>query len=382
MIYLDNTATSFPKPKEVIEAMVNFMENIGANPGRSGHRLSIEAGRIVLNARENVAKIFNCKDRMRVIFGLNATEGLNLGIRGILKKGEHVITSSMEHNSVMRILRELEEKGVELTVIQCSKQGFLNIEDVNNAIKKNTKLIVLNHASNVIGTILPIKEVGKIAIENEVLFMVDTAQTAGCIPIDMEKDNIDLLAFTGHKSLFGPQGTGGLVIGENVDTKELTPLKAGGTGSKSEFEEQPEFLPDKYESGTMNTVGLAGLSAGIKFVLNETVEKIHKKEMKLTKKFIEGANEIDGITLYGSMDSKKQTSTISFNLKGISPSEAGFILDEEYDIMCRVGLHCAPSAHKTIGTFPNGTIRFGIGYFIREKDVDFTIEALKKMVNT
>lgn len=381
MIYLDNTATSYPKPKTVVQAMTDFMNNIGANPGRSGHRLSIEAGRIVNEARENVAKIFNCKDPMKVIFGSNATDGLNLGIRGILKKGTHVITSSMEHNSVMRPLRELEQNGVELTVIHCSKEGFLVPEDISNFIKKNTKLIIINHASNVVGTILPIREVGKIARENEILFMIDAAQTGGCYTVDMEEDFIDLLGFTGHKSLLGPQGTGGLVIGENVNINELKALKAGGTGSKSEFEEQPQFLPDKYESGTMNTVGLAGLSAGIEFILNETIEKIHKYEMKITKRFIEGAKEIEKLTLYGSLDEKKQTPTISFNIKGMSQSEVGFILDEEYEIMCRVGLHCAPSAHKTIGTFPNGTVRFGMGYFISENDVDFAFDALKKMVS-
>jgi cysteine desulfurase family protein len=381
MIYFDNSATSWPKPKTVALAMMEFLNEVGANPGRSAHRLSVEAGRIVNNARENLARLFNLKDPMRVVFGLNATDALNLGIRGILEKGDHVITGSMEHNSVMRPLRDLEQKGVELTVAQCSKEGFLEPQDVNGAIKKNTKLIVLNQASNVVGSLLPISEVGMIARENEILFMVDAAQTAGCVPIDIEADCIDLLAFTGHKSLLGPQGTGGLTIGEKVNLNELTPIKSGGTGSRSEYEYQPDFLPDKYESGTMNTVGLAGLAAGVRFVLDESVEKIRNKEIELTRRFLSGASEISNLKLFGGCDEKKQTSTISFTLNNISQSEAGLILDEEYGILCRVGLHCAPSAHKTIGTFPNGTIRFGLGYFNTQEEVDFALEALRKMVN-
>jgi cysteine desulfurase family protein len=381
MIYFDNAATSWPKPETVVQAMSEFMKDIGANPGRSGHRLSVEAGRVVFNTRELLAKLFNEKDPMRVVFGQNATDALNLGIRGILKGGDHVITGSMEHNSVMRPLRDVEGKGVELTVVQCSKEGFLEPEDVNSAVKENTKMIVLNQASNVVGSLLPIKEIGKIARENKVIFMVDAAQTAGCVPINMEADRIDLLAFTGHKSLLGPQGTGGLVIGEQVDIDELPPLKSGGTGSRSESEIQPDFLPDKFESGTLNAVGLAGLGAGVRFVLDETVEKIRKKEMKLTRRFLKGATEISDAKLYGGFDEKRQTSTISFNINNISQSEAGLTLDEEHGILCRVGLHCAPSAHKTIGTFPEGTIRFGMGYFNSEVEVDFAIEALGEMVN-
>lgn len=380
MIYFDNAATTWPKPSTVVSAMTEFMNEIGANPGRSGHHLSVKAGRIVLNARENIATLLNVKDPMRVVFGMNATEALNLGIRGLLKRGDHVITGSMEHNSVMRPLREIEREGVEVTVVPFSKEGFLAPENIDEAIKKNTKLIVLNQASNIVGSILPTREVGKIARENEILYMIDSAQTAGCIPMDMEADCIDLLAFTGHKSLFGPQGTGGLVIGEKVDIKKLRPLKSGGTGSKSEFELQPDFLPDKYESGTMNTVGLAGLAAGVRFVLDETVEKIRKKEMELTRKFLEGASEISNLTLYGGCDEKTQTSTVSFNIKDISPSKVGLILDEEYDISCRVGLHCAPSAHKTIGTFPDGTVRFGFGYFNTLTEIDHALQALREMV--
>ncbi|UCF09216.1 MAG: aminotransferase class V-fold PLP-dependent enzyme [Thermoplasmata archaeon] len=381
-IYFDNAATSWPKPESVISAMVNFSKNIGANPGRSGHRLSIEAGRVVNDAREKVAELFGVIDPMRVVFGLNATDALNLAMRGILRKGDHVITSSMEHNSVMRPLRDLERQGVELSVAQCSKEGILDPRDIGDAIRKNTRMIVLNHASNIVGTLLPVREVGKQARESGILLLVDAAQTAGCVPIDMNRDFIDLLAFTGHKSLQGPQGTGGLIIGMEFDIEELRPLKAGGTGSRSEFEHQPDFLPDRYESGTLNTVGLAGLAAGVKFVMDETVKRIREKEMELARRFLEGAGDIPGCSLYGPKDEQKQTSTISFNLDNHSPSETGLTLDEKFGIMCRVGLHCAPAAHRTIGTFPNGTVRFGFGYFNSEEEVDFALEALTKMVTS
>jgi len=379
MIYFDNAATSWPKPESVTLAMVEFMNKVGANPGRSGHHLSVEAGRVVLEAREKVAELFKVEDPMRVILGLNATDGLNLGIRGILGKGDHVITGSMEHNSVMRPLRELERRGVSLSVLPCSPAGFLEPGDVAGAMRKNTKLVVVNHASNVVGSILPIRELGKLTREHGALFMIDAAQTGGCLPINMKDDNIDLLAFTGHKGLLGPQGTGGLVIGDAVDIEKLRPIKSGGTGSRSEFEEQPSFLPDKYESGTMNTVGLAGLAAGIEFVLGETVGRIHKKEKALTGRLLSGLGDIPGIHVYGGLDENRQTSTVSFNIQGMSQSEAGLILDEDYDIMCRVGLHCAPAAHRTMGTFPDGTIRFGMGYFTTGEDVEFALEALREM---
>ena len=313
IIYLDNAATSWPKPKTVLEAMAYFMNEVGANPGRSGHRLSVEAGRLILSARENVAKLFNIEDPMHVVFGLNATDGLNLAIRGTVRKGDHVITSSMEHNSVMRPLRDLEKEGVEVSVVQCSKEGFLRPEDIVPAIRPNTKLIVMNHGSNIIGSLLPLREVGKVAHEHNIRFAIDSAQTAGVIPIDFKRDNVDLVAFTGHKGLFGPQGTGGLAIADHLTEKDLRHIRSGGTGSKSEYEVQPEFFPDKYESGTMNTVGLAGLAAGVQFILDETIEKIHAREMVITKRFIQGLSKTPDVTLYGGKDEKRQTSTMSIN---------------------------------------------------------------------
>jgi cysteine desulfurase / selenocysteine lyase len=382
MIYLDNAATSYPKPKEVGQAMMYFLEKVGANPGRSSHRLSIEAGRILYQARESLAELFKVDDPLRIIFTLNVTEALNLALKGLLQPGDQVITSSMEHNSVMRPLRELEKRGVEVKVIPCSSQGVLDPVDLERAIKKNTKLIVLNHGSNVIGSLLPITVVGEMAKRHHILFLVDTAQTAGCYPLDIKKDNIDLLAFTGHKALYGPPGTGGLVIGERVNTKKLTPLKVGGTGSHSEFEEQPGFLPDIYESGTPNIVGLNGLKEGVRFVLAEGVDKIHQHEKNLIIRLIEGLKEIPEVTLYGGDYRKEQVAVVSFNLKDKWPSEVGMRLDEEYDIMCRVGLHCSPATHKTIGTFPRGTVRFSMSWFNTLEEVDQVIMAIRDIAKS
>ena len=382
MIYLDNAATSYPKPKEVGQAMMYFLEKVGATPGRSSHRLSIESARILYQARESLAELFNVDDPLRIIFTLNVTEALNLTLKGLLWPGDQVITSSIEHNSVMRPLRELEKRGVEVKVVPCSSQGVLDPVDLERAIKKNTKLIVLNHGSNVIGSLIPITVVGEMAKRHHILFLVDTAQTAGCYPLDIKKDNIDLLAFTGHKALYGPPGTGGLVIGERVNTKKLIPLKVGGTGSHSEFEEQPDFLPDIYESGTSNIVGLNGLKEGVRFVLAEGVDKIHQHEKNLIIRLIERLKEIPEVTLYGGDYRKEQVAVVSFNLKDKWPSEVGMRLDEEYDIMCRVGLHCPPATHKTIGTFPRGTVRFSMSWFNTLKEVDQAIMAIREIAKS
>jgi cysteine desulfurase family protein len=376
MIYLDNSATSWPKPPQVKEAMDKFMEEIGANPGRSGHLLSVEAARIMYEAREALSVLFHVEDSSRIVFTLNATESINLALKGLLKSGDHVITSSMEHNSVMRPLRDLEKRGTILTVAPCFEDGTLDPREVEKRIRSTTRMIVLNHASNVTGTLLPINEVGKIARANNLFFSVDAAQTAGAYPIDVEKDRIDLLAFTGHKSLFGPQGTGGLVIGERINEKEMIPLKQGGTGSRSEFEEQPDFLPDRFESGTPNGVGIAGLLAGVQYVLERSVEQIRQKEISLTEKLIVGLKEIPQLKLYGPENQKDQIATFSFNLGRLSPSDVALRLEKEFGILCRPGLHCAPTAHHTIGTFPDGTIRFGLSVFNTEADIEAAIQAV------
>ena len=379
MIYLDNAATSWPKPPGVAEAVLHYIQDVGANPGRSGHQLAVEAGRIVYDAREALAQLFNVADPLRIVFTANATEALNLALCGYLQPGDHVVTTSMEHNAVMRPLRYLQSTGVELTVVPCSAQGMLDPADLEKAIRRNTVLLVVNHASNVVGTLLPVAEAGALAERHDLLLLVDTAQTAGAYPVDMREMKIDLLAFTGHKGLLGAQGTGGLCIGERVDLRRLSPLKRGGTGSRSESEEQPDFLPDRYESGTANGMGIAGLGAGVRFVLEEGIAPIRAHEQQLTAQLLAGLRSISRVRVYGTADAQRQTATVSFNVEGLEPSDVALWLDEEYQIMCRPGLHCAPSAHRTIGTYPRGTVRFGLSYLNTTEQVDLAVEAVSKV---
>ena len=381
MIYLDHAATSWPKPREVIQAMSNFLENAGGNPGRSGHRLSISAARIVFSAREAVAELFQISDPMRVIFTHNVTYAINLALRGLLKPGDRVVTTSMEHNSVMRPLRALEKDGVQLDVVRCEPDGRLDLDAMRKAITTGTRLVAMTHASNVVGTIMPVREVANLAHQAGAYLLVDAAQTAGVIPIDQSAQGIDLLAFTGHKGLYGPTGTGGLVLGERVDITELEPLVRGGTGSRSEFEEQPDMLPDKYESGTPNGVGIAGLGAGIRWVQSRGVESIRAREAELNELLISGLQNIPGVTVYGTRNPAEMTAVVSCRIAGQHVSEVGLRLDDEYGILCRVGLHCAPSAHKTIGTFPEGTIRLAPGIFTSLEDIRICISALERIAS-
>ncbi len=406
MIYFDNAATSWPKPPGVAEAMTRFIDEVGANPGRAAHRQALEAGRIVYSAREAVCELFRAPDPLRLVWCKNATEALNLALRGLLRPGDHVVTSSMEHNSMMRPLRALEgapEKhqgaperhlgaperhlgaperhlgGVEVTVVGCSPLGVLDPAEVEVAIQPNTRMVALNHASNVVGTLLPVAEVGAICRERDLLLLVDAAQTGGAYPVDVQADKIDLLGFTGHKSLGGPTGTGGLIVGERVDEAQIDPLIRGGTGSRSEYEVQPDFLPDMCESGTLNVVGLAGLEAGVRWVLERGVDAIRAHEVALTQALIEGLRSIPGAIVYGTLDPELQTATVSFNIDGMAPSLAGLRLDDEYGIGCRVGLHCAPTAHKTLGTYPDGTIRFGLSVFNTAEEVEVALGAVRHL---
>lgn len=379
LIYLDNAATSWPKPPEVAAAMTRFLNEIGANPGRSGHRLSIEAARIVYAAREAVAELINLDDPLRVIFGHNATEALNLALYGLLRPGDHVITSAIEHNAVMRPLRDLERHGITVTTVACAADGTLDPEQIVAALRPETTLIVVTHASNVTGTLLPVAAIGQIARQHAALLLVDAAQTAGAYPIDMEADAIDLLAFTGHKALLGPMGTGGLAIGPRVDIARLRPLKRGGTGSRSEDEEQPDFLPDRLESGTPNAVGLAGLAAGIGWIRARGLDAIRAHERRQTAALLDGLRAIDGVTLFGPCDPDRQAATIAFTIDGLSPSEAGLRLDEEHGVLCRVGLHCAPAAHRTLGTFPVGTIRFSASVFTTDDEIEQALAAVRQL---
>jgi len=378
-IYFDQAATSWPKPTEVMASMDSFQRSIGASPGRSGHSRSLDAARVVLGAREAVARLFGVADPLRIVFTKNATEALNLVAFGLLEPGDHCITSSMEHNSVMRPLRALEATGVELSLIPCSARGELDPHEIIPLIKPNTKAVFLTHASNVTGTIMPIAEAATIARDNGLVLCVDAAQTAGAVPIDVKEMDVDFLVFTGHKSLMGPQGTGGLYIRPGFED-QLRPLMLGGTGSRSEYEVQPDFMPDKFESGTPNTVGLAGLGAGVAFILDTGLGAIRAYEERLTGQLLDGLTALDGVRVYGPDTAHERTALVSFTLAKMSPSEAALILGDEHGILCRPGLHCAPGAHKSIGTFPEGTIRFSLGFFNTPDQIDLALQALDRLI--
>ncbi len=376
MIYLDNAATTWPKPPGVLQAMEKCLTQLGANPGRAGHRMALQAGRLIYETRELLAGLFGVKNPLQIAFTLNATEALNQALRGLLAPGDHIITSSMEHNSVSRPLHFLQGQGIEVTKIPATPEGGIVVAEVEKSIKENTKALVMTHASNVSGTIFPVKEIGEIARKNNVFFIVDAAQTAGTHEIDVEKMQIDLLAFPGHKGLFGPQGTGGLYVREGII---LTPLKYGGTGSSSEFPEQPDVYPDRLESGTPNTVGIAGLGAGVKFILETGLDKIRSHEEQLTDMMLEELKHVPGIKIYGPANSKQQAPVISVNFDRQDSGQIGFVLDQAFEIACRAGLHCAPDAHRSLGTFPQGTVRFSFAYFNTEEDVRQTVAALKQI---
>jgi cysteine desulfurase family protein len=377
MIYLDNAATSWPKPEIVYKTMDEFLRTKGGNPGRGSHSMALAARQTVDETRMLVARFINASEINRVIFTLNCTDALNLGLKGLLKPGDHVVTSCIGHNSLVRPLRKLESLGVKVTWVPSSPDsGVLSPRDIEAAITKDTKLVVVTHASNVTGVIQPIEEYGAITRRRNLIFMVDAAQTAGKYPIDVQASNIDLLAFSGHKGLFGPPGTGALYISNRVN---LDSLREGGTGSYSEEEEQPEILPDRYESGTQNSVGISGLGAGLKYIREEGLEKIGAREQSLTDSLIEGLSKITEVVLYISKDRLKQAPVISFNIKGFTPGDVGTILDQTFDIKVRTGLQCAPMMHKTIGTFPLGTIRLSPGYFNSLEEIEMTIRAIDRI---
>ena len=376
-IYLDNAATSFPKPKEVADAVYDFMINNGTSSGRGSYKKAMQSDYIVYECRKLIGNLFNFDDPKKVVFTSNVTDSLNIAIRGILKENDHVITSSLEHNAVWRCLKTLEKDiNIKIDTVECSKDGITNPEDIKKYIRKDTALIVFTQASNVLGTIQPIKEIGKIARENKIVFLVDAAQSAGAMKIDIKEDNIDILAFTGHKSLLGPMGTGGLIINTDIDIK---PLKAGGTGGDSAYDYQPDYYPNHLETGTSNVSGIAGLRAAIKFLNREGIDNIHNKEKELTKYALQRLETVKDIEIYGPKDCEKILSVISFNIKNKRPEDISTILDQKYDIMLRAGLHCAPTAHRVINTKDRGSLRIGIGYFNTKDDIDKLVEALNNL---
>ena len=375
-VYLDNAATSWPKPPEVIAAMQAYLENGGGSPGRAAHGKSLASARMVYETRDALSSLFNATSPDRVIFTKNATEAINLLLFGFLNPGDHVIVSSMEHNAVMRPLRQLESRGVSLSVAACDSCGGLDPLTIKTALTPRTRLVLLVHASNVTGTLLPIAEVANIAREAGIRFAVDAAQTAGVHPIDVQSGGIDFLTFTGHKSLGGPQGTGGLVIGPDVD---LRPLMFGGTGSASESENQPAFLPDKLESGTLNAIGIAGLGASLAALAEFGVENVLAHERKLMKLFRDGLKELSDIEVYGPENTAESVGVLSLNVASRPCEEVGMELERDFDILTRTGLHCAPAAHRTIGTFGRGTVRFSVSRFNTESDIHAALEALSKI---
>lgn len=377
MIYLDNAATTFPKPEVVYKTMDTFYRTLGANPGRSGHKRAVAAEKEIEDTRLAAARLFGIKDAKRFIFAYNATDAINMGIKGLLKPGDHAITTYLEHNAVSRALDGLErKKGVTVTKVGNSMEGFIDPNDVKNAITPKTRLIVLTHAPNVLGTIQPIREIGEIARDRGVVFMVDAAQTAGVCEIDVDALCVDMLAFTGHKGTLGPTGTGGLYVGERAS---LEPWREGGTGFEPASLSQPEELPYKLESGTPNTVGIAGLRAGIEYVMSRGISAIRTHERKLLQKLITALQDDKRFVLYGTRDVSKKVGILSLNVKGYRPAEVGAILDQSFDIAVRPGLHCAPFAHQRMGTFPDGMVRVSPGCFNTEEEIDQLITVLVRI---
>jgi len=376
LIYFDNAATTFPKPNEVYDSIMEAMKTYGANPGRSGHKLALQMGRQVYKTRELLAELFNVSNPMNIIFTSNCTDSLNIVIKGFVREGDHVITTSMEHNSVLRPLHALKNKGVEVTIIKADSMGRINPEDIKKEIKENTKLIVTTHISNLTGTIIPVEAIGKIARDNGIYYLVDAAQSAGVYDIDVEKMNIDFLAFPGHKGLLGPQGTGGLYIREGIEVEEI---KQGGTGSSSHILDQPHICPDRYESGTLNGPGIVGLGAGVSYIKKIGIENIRKHEEELTRHFMEEVLKIDKVKVYGPLDISEHAPVVAINIGDVDSSEISYILDEKYNIAVRPGLHCAPLAHKTIGTFEQGVVRFSFGLFNTHEDIEKSVKAIREI---
>lgn len=377
MIYLDNAATSYPKPDNVYVEMARCMKEYCANPGRGGHYMSIASINAVSKARENVSRFFNISDPMQLCFTKNATEALNIAIRGSLKAGDHVVTTSMEHNSVIRPLKTLEKnEGVEIAIVRANSFGEIDPEDIRRSIKRNTKLIVCTISSNVNGAIMPVKEIGRTARNYGIAFLVDGAQGAGSVKIDVEDMCIDMLAFPGHKGLLGPQGTGGLYIRSDL---KINPLMQGGTGSNSENLYQPEIMPDLLESGTLNTPGIVGLNAGIEFINAFGLNNLILYKNMLLERLIQGIEEIKGIKMYNSHSASFNSGIVAVNVKDADSTEISYALDRNYKIATRAGLHCAPLAHETLGTMKRGIVRFSIGCFNSVDEIDIALNALREI---
>ena len=378
-IYLDNASTSFPKAPTVATAMSDYITNRGININRGSYALAYDVEDIIYTTRQRLNTLFNGHDPSHVIFTQNVTMSLNMVIKGILKAGDHVLVSSMEHNAVMRPLTQLLDKGIAFDIIPCDKTGSIQLESMDSLIRPNTVAMIINHASNVCGTIQPLESIGSICKAHNLQFIVDAAQTAGVIPIDVKACHIDALCFTGHKGLLGPQGIGGIILTKEM-AQTLTPLIAGGTGSFSHLETMPTHMPDAFESGTLNLPGIIGLNEGFAYIESQGMENIHNHELALTQAFLEGLQSIESINIVGKKNIQDRTAVVSITIDGMDPASIAYELESIYHIMTRVGLHCAPRAHQTLGTYPEGTVRFSFGYANTHKDVESALSALHGIV--
>lgn len=378
-IYLDNASTSFPKAPTVATAMSDYITNRGININRGSYALAYDVEDIIYTTRQRLNTLFNGHDPSHVIFTQNVTMSLNMVIKGLLKAGDHVLVSSMEHNAVMRPLTQLLDKGITFDTIPCDSTGSIQMDSIEPLIRPNTVALIINHASNVCGTIQPLESIGPICKAHNLQFIVDAAQTAGVIPIDVKVCHIDALCFTGHKGLLGPQGIGGIILTKEM-AQNLTPLIAGGTGSFSHLETLPTHMPDAFESGTLNLPGIIGLNEGLAYIESQGMENIHNHELALTQAFLEGLQSIDVVNIVGKQDIQDRTAVVSITIDSMDPASIAYELESTYHIMTRVGLHCAPRAHQTLGTYPEGTVRFSFGYANTHEDVESALSALHRIL--
>lgn len=378
-IYLDNASTTFPKAPNVANAMSDYLTNYGININRGSYALAYDVEDIIYTTRQRLNTLFNGHDPSHVTFTQNVTMSLNMVIKGLLKAGDHILVSSMEHNAVMRPLTQQLDKGITFDIIPCDVTGSIQLESIETLIRPNTVAMIINHASNVCGTVQPIESIGAICKAHNLHFILDAAQTAGVIPIDVKACHINALCFTGHKGLLGPQGIGGIILTKEI-AQILTPLIAGGTGSFSHLETMPTHMPDAFEAGTLNLPGIIGLNEGLSYIESVGMKNIHNHELTLTKTFLEGLRSITGINIIGKQDIQDRTAVVSITIDGMDPASIAYELESTYHIMTRVGLHCAPRAHQTLGTYPEGTVRFSFGYTNTHENVEVTLSALNRIV--
>ena len=375
MIYMDNAATTMHKPQKVIDAVVSAMSSMG-NAGRGASEAALSASRIIYDTRDRLARLFGAEDARRIAFTSNSTESLNIAIKGILDPGDHVITTVLEHNSVLRPLYEMEKKGVELSIIGCDEKGMPDLAAMEAAVKENTKMIICTNGSNLTGNYIDVAVIGEMAHRHGVIFAVDASQTAGVFPIDVQKMNIDILCFTGHKGLLGPQGTGGIYVKEGI---ELRPLKTGGSGIQTYSKEHPVQMPTALEAGTLNGHGIAGLHAALEYLEEEEIDNIRRRENELMWRFYNGVKDVPGVKVYGDYSQKERCAIVTLNIGDYDSSEVSDELLMEYDISTRSGGHCAPLMHEALGTVEQGAVRFSFSHYNTEEEVDTAIRAIREL---